>query len=1185
MKLTLILLIAGLMHVTAAVYPQDKKISLNLRQTSIHQIMKAMERETGYSFMYGNNNFPAEQKLDLEVKDKAIAEILNQVLQNTGFTYKLINEKLIVFTKLNAPVRFPVKGNVKDAQGLPLAGASVKDANGKILAQTDVNGNFRIADLQEDEQLTISYIGYKDQPIVLKGNSSNELSISMEEDSAILKGVSIVSTGIQTISKERSAGSFAKPDMKIINARTGTMNIVQRLDGLIPGLTINNAPSDNRYSSSQVLLRGVTSINSTRGPLYVVDGFPIDNIASINPNDVEDITVLKDATAASVWGARASNGVIVITTRKGRATRGIEIEYDGFVNFKGIPDLNYAGMMNSTQFIQSAREIFNPVLNPAGSIVPNGSLSPVLPPHEQILYNLHAGTLSETAANSQLDALASMNNLSQIKDTWYRNAMLMNQTLSLRGGTEQYAFYGSMAYTNNQSNTVGTSDNTYKINVRQDYKFNKAISAYLVTDLTNGLQSAKNAVSPDSQFLPYAMFKDEAGNSLPMSWLNYSDAIRTSYQNRSLLDLSYNPVDEYSRRSYKSDQMINRIVAGLTANIYKGLKFEGVYGFYKSTQKNTTFLNQNNYAVRSELASFTVAPSTTGGTPTYYLPATGGRYTVANQSQRNWNVRNQLSYDQNWNAQKHQLTVLFGQEIQNQLSVNNTNVLRGYDPDLLTFGAIDYKTLAAGINNTVYPNSGSRSVLFNNSYAGTELENRVVSYYANAGYTFMNKYTINGNWRLDKSSLFGKDKSAQSRPVGSGGLSWYASREDFLKEIGWLNRLIVRGTYGITGLSPSPGTAASYDIVIAQNNSIFPDGRGLILGTPANRRLSWESTKTVNLGLDFSVFNRLSGSIDLYRKNTDELIGQLPTNPFTGYDNITGNMGSMTNTGIEASLNSMNIQSGKFSWSTLLNIAYNKNKITSLSNAIPISTGNGQVVQNYLEGYSAFSVFAYKYAGLDNEGNPQVYLADGSMTKEINATKPGDIIYKGTYQPVWSGGLTNVFSYGPFSLSANVIYNLGHVMRRDVNTLFSGGRLVPGQGSFTGNVHQEFVNRWKNPGDEAFTDIPAYIAENGLSDSERNLDYYTLADRNVLSASFIKLRDITLSYELPKNMLSKINVKGITLRAQLSNLMLWKANHYGIDPEFQDPTGYAVYSSTANGGARTMPLNQKTISLGAHINF
>lgn len=1121
---------------------------------SLEEILKAILYPNGLLFVYNGPNYYT---------------IISRLGERD--TAPAINNRKSSRTDKN------VRGYAADSSGAMLPGVSVRNTSNNKQTVTNADGFYQM-DGKPGDTLVYTFVGYTTFRGIVP--ASGLLNVTMVSASNVLNMVEVVANGYQSLPKERTAGAFAKPDMQVFNNRTGSMNVLQRLDGLIPGLAINNSPSGTNINSvNQLSIRGLTSINGTRNPLYVVDGLVINDISSINPNDVQDVTVLKDATAASIWGARASNGVIVITTKRGTRNGKLTVDYDGFVNLQGKPDLTYQRYLNSAQFIKAATDIFDPVLNPLGSInTPNGNLSPALPPHEQILYNRASGSIAADQAATQLAALASQSNLNQIKDLFYRNALLTNHTLSVRGGGEKYSGFASLAYTGQTSTVPGSADNTYKINARQDYTFSKAIKAYLITDLTNRIQSANNTVQPTAAFLPYAQFTDAGGNSLDMPWLYLSDALRNTYTSRSQINLNYNPIQEADYGKFNTDQLIARINAGITINLYKGLRYEGVYGIYKSNSKRTALLDQQNYAVRNELVSFTVAPTTAGGTPTYYLPTTGGRYDITNSNERNWTVRNQLAYDGSWNNGLHQLTLLAGQEVQNQLLVSNFSRLRGYNPQLLTYGSIDYRTLSgsAGLLNPVKPNNGTnRSVLFDDSYSGGEVENRVVSYYANAGYTFASKYTINGSWRLDRSSLFGKDESAQNRPVGSAGLSWAINREHFLTDVSWLDRLILRGTYGITGNSPTIGTAASYDIVIPQANSIFPSGLGLTIGTPANRRLSWESTKNYNAGVDFAFFKRLSGSIDLYYKNTDNLIGVLPVNAFSGYTTITGNVGTMTNRGIELSLSSENIRSGLFSWSSLFNFAYNKNKVTSLTYASPITTGDIKVNQAFIPGYPAYGLFAYRYAGLDNLGDPQVYLADGTIFKARNITKPDDIVYKGSYQPKFSGGFTNIFRYGNLSLSANIIYNLGHVMRRDVNNLYTGGRLANTPGSFDGNVNADFADRWQQPGDEARTNIPSYVGSPGTNSSRRNTNYYTLADINVVSASFIKMRDMTLSYSLPKSLLNKYKINNITLRAQLSNVMLWKANKYGIDPEFQD----------AYNGIRTLPFAQHSLSFGAHITL
>lgn len=1064
-----------------------------------------------------------------------------------------------------------VRGNITDDGGLPLPGVniSVKGKSGK--ASSDNSGNYSIVAGKTD-LIIFTYVGFK--PEELSANAKGILNVSMQTDVSQLKDVEVISTGYQRISRERSAGSFAKPDLDIIQNRSSSMNIAQRLDGLVPGLTVNNAPG-----TETLLIRGLTSINGTASPLFVVDGIVLDanNVSSINPNDIADMTVLKDATAASIWGSNAANGVIVITTKKGGNTGKIKIDYDGFVNFQGKPQTDYFPVLNSSQFIQAARDIFDPVLNTYAAVT---KFSPTtwkpVPAHEELLYKLADNTITaqqRAEYEQQLNNLAATSNQQQINDIMYRNALLTNHTLSLSGGSEKYSFYGSAAYTGNQNSTPGNKNDSYKINLRQDFKFSDRIQMYLITDLTNSIAQSKRSVNPTNMFLPYVMFK-ENGNSISMPWLYFSDTDRATFESKSLLDLNYNPIDEINRGYSNFNSILARINTGVDVNLVKGLKFQGVYGLVKGNNKSKSYDGDDSFTFRRELAQFTVPGATVGAKPTYYLPESGAIYEINNILQENWNVRNQLVFDDSFGNQKHQITALFGQEIRKTFSSGNGSIVRGYDDQLLTSAALDYKSLAVtGVKGAVLPRGSGDNKLDIKNFSASENDIRFFSYYANLGYTFNSRYTLNSSWRIDQSNLFGKDKSAQNRPVWSVGAGWLISNEQFMSDIKWVDRLNLRTTYGVTGNAPTPGSAASFDIFAAQTNAIFPGGKGLVLSTPGNQSLSWESTKTLNIGVDFAIFKRLTGSVDVYNKKTDNLIGDLQVNPFTGFSTIEGNQGALKNRGIELSLSSLNISNGDFSWRTLLTLGYNKNEVTDRYTKTPITTGVNKVDQRFVKGYSAYSIFAYQYAGLDNTGAPQIKLNDGTITKDKTLAKPEDVVYMGSFQPKWAGGFSNSLKYKDFGLQLNAVYNLGFMMRRDLNRFYSGGRLVPDVGSFTtGNVNSDFANRWKTAGDEAFTDIPAYV---GSKTDTRELSFYYLADRNVVDASYIKLRDVTLSYSLPKALVNSIKAEGISFRFQVSNIMLWKANKYGIDPEFQ----------SAASGTRNMPANQKTFTLGAHVTF
>jgi hypothetical protein len=328
----------------------------------------------------------------------------------------------------------------------------------------------------------------------------------------------------------------------------------------------------------------------------------------------------------------------------------------------------------------------------------------------------------------------------------------------------------------------------------------------------------------------------------------------------------------------------------------------------------------------------------------------------------------------------------------------------------------------------------------------------------------------------------------------------------------------------------------------------------------ANTALAWERTNVTNFGIDFSLFNRrISGAIDLYYKDTRDLIGSVQLNPWTGRTSLTGNIGQLINKGAELSLRSENIRTNNFSWSTSFTFAYNWNKLVSYSVINPaLNTASSRVgLGSGIAGYNLSALFAYRFAGLDNLGDPLIYLNNKTTTKAPNVAQVNDVVYMGTTQAPFYGGLSNTFTYKNLSLSLNTIYNMGGVMRRDVNGLY-GGRW-PTSTSFGGQNQQVyFLDRWKKPGDEAFTNIPSYVSSSSVNFTRRNTAYYTSGDINVISSSYLKLRDITLNYTLPAGTVRTLKLQRASVFAQATNFMLWRANKFGIDPEVPRGQG-AVY--------------------------
>lgn len=1178
MKLTIVLLTAFLIQVQAAGLAQS--VTANLQKEPLRNVFKIVEKQTGVTVFYNDEYIKNTNPVTIDARQMLLADFLTAILKPEKLTFEMKQGNVVVMREKEVKIsgspsqKIMVSGKITDNNKNPLRGATIRVKGSPNVVMSDEKGLFKL-EAEKGEVLVITFVGFNEMEV--KITDAQTITVMLTPAEQVLELAEVVSTGYQKITRERNTGSVAKVDMVTVATRSGSTNILQRLDGLAPGLVVNNAPG-----GEPLLIRGLTSLNSTRSPLIVVNGveLPSDNtnddsrnnvfnisnpISNINPQDVEDITILRDASAASIWGAKAANGVIVITTKKGKAGQKLRVEYDGYYNFQGRPDRAYVSKLNSREFIAVAKEIF-PQYAPYNNWNSLQTLVPV-PPHLQIQYDQYRGLITPQQADKSLDSLASLDNRGEIADIFYRKAATTNHTVSLSGGGNVYSFYGSVSYTGIQSSTRGEKNNTYKLNLRQEFNLNKRLQLSLITDLTNTVASAANLgngiTAPDVSFVPYQRFRDNAGNPLAVNFLgNYSDSLRLDYAARSRVNLDYIPIDEMDRAHTKSNLIAGRVVGSARLQILKGLRFEGTYGYQTFSRNSRLTQDQESYVVRDQLVKFTQSPTSTS-IPRYWLPKDGGMLTVNNASQKNWTVRNQLVFDRSWDP--HQLTVLFGQEATSITPLTSSATYYGWDDQLQVGRPVNIDTLMKGITGTIP--GGPRVLATNNVGGGEGAVARTTSYYSTLSYMYDRRYALNASWRIDQSNLFGLAKSAQNRPVYSIGGKWLLNNEAFMKSLDWVNRLNIRFTYGITGNAPRPAQAASFDILQGAANVNYVNGVGLIVATPGNDKLTWEGTRIYNTGLDFTFFrSRFGGSIDFYVKKTTDLIGPLMTAPLTGYATVIGNYGDLENKGIEFSLNSININKQNFGWITVLNMAYNKNKITRMATASAITTGTGMINSKFAEGKPAYALFEFINGGLNASGDPQIIQADGKLLSEKNGSKREDIHVAGTFQPVCTGGLFNTFTYKGFQLGVNISFNVGHVLFRDFNRVWS-------EALYQNNIQPEFANRWKAPGDENKTKIPRYAYNSSIADARNDL-YYQYSNLNSFNASYAKIREITLSYSLDKGLIQRIGAEGLTFRAQVSNLMLWKKNNLGIDPEFQSPDGY-----------RNIRTGQGTITVGAHLTL
>lgn len=1148
----------------------DKKITIDLHDVPIATALEKIQESARMHCVYDEENVSSSRKVTLSYQQASLRTVMNDFCRQTSLDYEFRKDLILIFKgKRPSASSFQMVGKVIDEQREVLTGATIRIKGTTIGVITDVDGNYQIK-VYPGDVLVVTFVGKETQEIAVSAKKTT-VNIQMFPSTTDLGDV--VVTGYQTISKERSAGSFSVIKGEDIRETAGFKeNILESLEGQVAGLVVNNSSVN---SSAKYLIRGKTSLTSNTTPLYVVNGVPlsieqIENI--VNSNDIESVTVLKDATAASIWGAQAANGVIVITTKSGKRGSKMRISYEGTYSYKGKPKYGYLDYMNSGEFIQTAKEIFAPE-NYTWELVNAGNTGisnpyPVLFPHELPLYQQYRGEISSEECESQLAALASQNWYSQYRDAFMSNSYQTNHTLSFTGGGQKNTYHVSLGYKNRLGIFKEKTDN-YLANVRNDFY----LTDWLKLDLTlnAAINHSKNhSVTESANKIPYAQLWDKDGNELSLTNYRMLASAHQEVESVSGIDLSYFPIQDTSNSTLETNSMNLRFNVGTTVRLLPVLKYEGRFQYYRSNSTDENFVNGDVYSVRLDRVQ------ATGMDGVQHLPVTGGNFTQTHSFNNEWMLRNQLSFDKNWSEQ-HQLTVMAGTEIRSNKYGSAAKYMRGYDKQTMQTVTYDQYLLSVeGLSNPLLKQNlyNSLNKFKVDSYVQSETEYRYFSLYGNAAYTFQQKYSLNASIRIDQSNMFATSSNIRYKPIWSAGVAWDLSKESFMKAASFIDLLKLRFSYGYGGNAPRPGSGGIFDIISARpSDPYYSDlGQGYKITTPGNISLRWEKTRTINFGVNFAFLNhRLTGSIDVYHKKTTDLLAWATSDFTTGWSTIYGNVAGLTNKGVEFSLNSGNVRTKDFSWDTSVRLAYNKNNVDDYYKT-PSSGIIGAASTPYVEGYPANAVFALKWAGLSPEtGAARVYNKDGKIVSSVkDDLTADDLVYCGTTIAPWALSMTNMFTYKQFELSFMLIGNLGGKMRNDVMS-FQTGRPES-------NLHKDFLNRWKKPGDELVTDVPSYFAYGTPEYADRvsadGLGLYRYADINVLNASYIKLRNLALGYTLPSCWSSKLSVEYIKVRMQIDNLFCIKANHEGIDPE----------AFNWSEGSRTNLYNP-SFSFGLSINF
>lgn len=1093
-----ILLTLGLSFFCAVTYAQNLdniKISVNVSDTSVKDILSKAEKEYGLKFFYNENELDVARKHTMHANSISFEEFISKLF-NGKAEYVESEGGVIILRgkKAEQAAKYQLKGVVLDEEGLPVIDATVVEKGTSNIFSTTLDGEFILETTNPAAVLSVSSMGYKSKDVQVSANQFAQIVLAL--DAQLLDELVVTSYG--TFKKSAYAGSASNVKANAIKD-VPTVSFKEMLQGNAAGVQFSS-PSGQPGAASEINIRGMGSFNASNQPLYVIDGVPVrsgsmnsissnaslDVMSTINSSDIESMTVIKDAAAASLYGSRAANGVIIINTKRGKSgAPKVSLKADwGFSDFA----MEYRPVMSGEQ----RREyIYNALKN--GAIRDGESES------DAIAY-----------ANEEIEYYAPVPWCGYVDwdDILFKRGSHQSYEASVSGGTDKFNYYSSISYMNQQGISMNSGLERLSGRLNVDYKATDKIKlgANILfatvnqdvysegTSYTSPFYSSRNCVVPSD-----AVYNEDG------SWNR--EFIRNSDRNP-LLAATYDYQTESVVRAFNT-------VYG-EYEIIKDLKFRSTFSYDYNMTKGRDWSD----------------PRTSNGDD-----INGGMDKVYDEYKKMvW--ANQISYKFNI-AQDHHFDALVGYEIDDTYS----DYLSG---SVSNFATYDKQAISNGMTLE--------------SLSGSDTRSKMVSYVSRLNYDYKNRYYLGGSFRADASSRLHRDNRWGKFWSVSG--AWKISEENFMANTkNWLSDLKLRMSYGVNGTLPSDyygymGLTSLSDGFLGQP--------GMLLSQIANKNLEWETNYNFNIGLDFALFNRINATIEYYTRTTKNLLMDSPISMTTGFSSYLMNTGEVKNKGVEFEISSVNFETDDFTWTTSFNISHNKNEIVKLNSGQTEIISGTQIRKI---GYPYRTFYVIEFAGINPQtGQPQFYTndidANGKYVKEItdNPKKANRITSSKKADPAVVGGLTNTFRYKWFDLNFLIGYQFGG---NAYDTWYQ--KVDHGGDDLEANIPTYYLNCWKQPGDitkyEQFIENPDYPMS----------DYST--SRSIHSTDYIRLKNITLGFTVPKSWTKKIGVDNIRLYASASNLLTWAAHDY-YDPE-------AVRAGTTIWG--TPPL--KTVTFGFNINF
>lgn len=1025
-----------------------------------------------------------------------------------------------------------VTGTVFETGGKALPGVYITTPGYTASAVTDSLGHFELVLPAGESALHVSHVGYFRQTVYAPDDGS-PLNIYLEQE-VVSIGEVVVSTGYQTLSKDKTLGSYNHIDNRLVNRAVST-DVLSRLENITPALLF-----DRRFDGSPSLsIRGQSTIQSEESPLVIVDNFPYEgDLDNLNPNDIESITILKDAAAASIWGVRAGNGVIVITTKKGRLEQPMTIQINNSVTIGRKPDVfDNPQFLNASDFIDVEQSLFDQNYY---SWMEDYSAQPAMSPVVELLIARRDGQINETEAQTQLDRYRQLDVRRDFSKYLYQNSVNRQHSFSMKGGGSAVSYYLSGGLDQNQENLVRNELDRVTVNSMLTYHPTASLEISSGIQYAHSRQAQNNggsaAITSGGTYglYPYARLADDNGNPLAVV-RDFNTAFVSQAQGNGLLDWSYVPLQELQNKDYTIQTDDIRINTAVNYRLTSWLKVEGRYQYENQDRHIRDYQSQEAYYTRNLINQYAYTDGE--GTLRFPVPQ-GGILDNSYLSLVSHSGRAQLNVDKNW-GERHRLSVLAGTEVRQARTTGLSDRVYGYSDELLTTTRVDYTA------SYLLSPTGSTSTIPDRSSL-TYLTDRNRSYYGNLSYTLQGRYMLTASARKDESNLFGVDANNKGVPLWSAGVGWQISSEEFFPLHDLLPVLKLRSTYGYSGNVNKSLTA--YATGYYRTNSVT-DLPYVQVMTPPNPNLRWEKVKMVNFGIDFESKNHLlSGSVEYYLKRGEDLIGRAPLDPTIGYsvggrNEFIGNNSALKGHGLDVQLN-VHQRIGKLNWTTQLLYSKATNKITRYDYESNTISSYFSSIATPVPGNPRYSIYSLEWAGLDPEtGDPQIYL-DGEVTKDYASVLSNlsleDLVYSGPALPTDFGSLRNNFRLGDFTMGFTISYKFGYYFRRpslSYSALFN---------NWIG--HEEYGERWMKPGDEQFTQVPSMPVA-GTSSSRDFV--YTYADILVEKGDHIRFQDINVSYDLRRSKHRWLPFSKVSVYGYVNQLgIIWRANKQGLDPDY-----------------------------------